>query len=103
MDMTGATTTGLIDGGDSERRLQETAAESSSEFEKSTFYGKGATDYVLETASQLIVLLLGIMGLGLLGIFLQKSFLFLFSARVNQLFHWLRMRIFWCLPLRMLL
>jgi len=74
MDMTGATTTGLIDGGDGERRLQETAAEASSEFEKSTFYGKGAT-----------------------------AFLFLFSARVNQLFHWLRMRIFWCLPLRMLL
>jgi hypothetical protein len=68
MDMTGATAPSLINGGNDERRLQET--QTSSEFERSRFYAKGATDYVLETASQLIVLLLGLIGLGLLGIFL---------------------------------
>ena len=63
----------------------------------------GADDLVLITSSQLVVCLLILLVVGFFGFVLEKSFLFWLPAKIRVAFTYLKDRIFWCLPLRLIL
>ena len=63
----------------------------------------GAFDLVLITSSQLIVCLIVIVLVAFWGFVLQKSFLHWLPDKIKIVFHYLRNRIFWCLPIRLIM